>query len=83
MNKFKIGDRVRYIEPDYTASDGLKMVYGDIYTVSALLPYDGIRLKEFAQSCWWYEYRFESAKEANIKRLLDRIDGRNDLNGIL
>jgi len=57
-NQFKVGEKIRCIEN----SSLLKQ--NGIYTVTELVPGDpaGIRIKEYCDSGFFYEYRFESVK---------------------
>ncbi|MHA6907402.1 hypothetical protein ACQUJS_03050 [Ralstonia pseudosolanacearum] len=64
--KFKVGDRVRLLEPVTSNS----LTAGQVYTVRALRdsshpPHQGVYLEGFnGEYDWWYEYRFELVPEA-------------------
>lgn len=66
MSKFKVGDKVRYIEHE---SDTL--VHGEVYTVSKLDGENGIYLKECNQFTWWWDHRFVLANQYSVKQVLD------------
>lgn len=58
MNKFKVGDKVRYIEETDT------LVKGDVYTVVKLKTHTGgVHLEGQPDWNWWYERRFELVEE--------------------
>ena len=57
-NKFKVGDKVRYIEEE----DYLPLKDGEEYTVCGLMEDFGIFLT--GQECWWNMCRFELVESA-------------------
>jgi hypothetical protein len=53
--KFKVGDKVRYIgSNDYSDLRDQK-----VYVVSKLRGDNGVYLEGFSDTSWWYDYRFE------------------------
>lgn len=63
MNKFKVGDKVRYIEKQTGT-----LIPGEVYVVSNLRvgsapALSGVYLEGFDDTHWWYHHRFELAVE--------------------
>jgi len=62
MSKFKVGDRVKFID-DVEYSDLLE---NEVYTVSGLRE-KGVELKGKPINDWWFDYRFELVSEISEK----------------
>jgi hypothetical protein len=67
MSKFKVGDKVRYIERNSFSN----LSYGEVYEVSDTvdLHNSGVRLKCQDPEDWWYDSRFELYEEKNMSNV--------------